>query len=155
MYSCYICCYVAFRIRRSLPYTVSCWKASWKNYYYPNNMELYTFFTIKDKLSLDKLSSNLSKDQFRKTRKYLESFYVQQLNQPQTNNVTEGREEGDVRRWRLTKPPLRTATTHVRSTTINWKRLGVDDMKRSLPIWIHGLLWTISRTTVTTQRQLL
>ena len=37
---------------------------------------------------LDKLSSNLSKDQFRETRKYLQSFYIQQPNQPQTNNVT-------------------------------------------------------------------
>ena len=39
--------------------------------------------------SLDKLSSNLGEDdQFRETRKYLESFYSQQPNQPQTNNVT-------------------------------------------------------------------
>ena len=46
--------------------------------------------------SLDKLSSNLSKDQFRKTREYLESFYVQQPNQTQTNKVTEGGEEGEA-----------------------------------------------------------
>ena len=46
--------------------------------------------------SLNKLSSNLSKDQFRKTRKYLESFYVQQPNQTQTNKVTEGGEEGEA-----------------------------------------------------------
>ena len=46
--------------------------------------------------SLEKLSSNLSKDQFREARKYLESFYVQQPNQPQTNNVTEGGEEVEV-----------------------------------------------------------
>ena len=46
--------------------------------------------------SLDKLSSNLSKDQFRENRKYLESFYVQQPNQPQINNVTEGGEEGET-----------------------------------------------------------
>ena len=46
--------------------------------------------------SLDKLSSNLSKDQFRKTRKYLESFYIQQPNQTQTNKVTEGGEEGEA-----------------------------------------------------------
>ena len=39
---------------------------------------------------LNKLSSNLNKDQFRENRKYLESFYFQQPNQPQTNNVTEG-----------------------------------------------------------------
>ena len=38
--------------------------------------------------SLNKLPINLSKDQFRETKKYLESFYVQQPNQPQTNNVT-------------------------------------------------------------------
>ena len=64
-----------------------------------NNMERYTSFTINDVrfidscqfmlLSLDKLSSNLSKDQFRETRKYLESFYVEQRSNPQTNNVTE------------------------------------------------------------------
>ena len=46
--------------------------------------------------SLDKLSSNLSKDQFKETRKYLESFYVQQSNQTQTNNVTGGGEEGEA-----------------------------------------------------------
>ena len=40
--------------------------------------------------SLDKLSSNLSKEQFKETRKYLESLYVQRLNQPQTNIMTEG-----------------------------------------------------------------
>ena len=43
--------------------------------------------------SLDKLTSNLSKDQFRETRKYLESFYVQQPNQPQTSDVTGGEKE--------------------------------------------------------------
>ena len=69
-------------------------------------MERYTSFTINDVTfidscqfllsSLDKLSSNLTKDQFRETRKYLESFYVQQRNQPQTNNVTEGGEEGEA-----------------------------------------------------------
>ena len=42
----------------------------------------------------DKFSSNLSKDQFREIRKYLESIYVQQPNQPQTSNVTEGGKEG-------------------------------------------------------------
>ena len=46
--------------------------------------------------SLNKLSSNLSKGQFRETRKYLDSFYVQQLNQPQINNATEGEKEGEV-----------------------------------------------------------
>ena len=45
--------------------------------------------------SLDKLTNNLSKDQFRETRKYLESLYVQQPNQPQTN-VTEGGDEGEA-----------------------------------------------------------
>ena len=72
----------------------------------PNNMERYTSFTINDVMfidscqsmlsSLDKLSSNLSKDQFRETKKYLESFYVEQRNQPQTNNMTEGGEEGEA-----------------------------------------------------------
>ena len=46
--------------------------------------------------SLQKLSSNLSKEQFRESRKYLESFYIQQPNQPQTNNVTEGGEVGEA-----------------------------------------------------------
>ena len=70
----------------------------------PNNMEHYTSFTINGVTfidscqfmlsSLDKLSSNLSKDQFRETRKYLESFCAQQPNQTQTNNLTEVGEEG-------------------------------------------------------------
>ena len=46
--------------------------------------------------SLDNLSNNLSNKQFRETRKYLESFYIQQPNQPQTNNVTESGEEGEA-----------------------------------------------------------
>ena len=72
----------------------------------PNNMEHYTSFTINKVnfidsyqfmlSSFDKLSSNLSKDQFRENRKYLESCYVQQPNQPQINNVTEGGEEGEA-----------------------------------------------------------
>ena len=67
-------------------------------------MECYTYFTINHVTfidscqfmlsSLKKLSSNLSKEQFRESRKYLESFYIQQPNQPQTNNVTEGGEVG-------------------------------------------------------------
>ena len=69
-------------------------------------MEHYMTFTINDATfiepcqfmlsSFDKLSSNLSKYQFRETRKYLESFYVQQPNQPQTNNVIEGGEESEA-----------------------------------------------------------
>ena len=132
----------------------------------PNNMGHYTSFNINDVApigscqfmlsSLDKISSKLSKDQFRETRKYLEPFYVQQLNQPQTNNMTGWiRGWSDVRPWRLSKPPLLTTNTHVRSATTNWRRLGVDNTKSSLPIWVYGLLWTISRTTVTTQRRLL
>ena len=72
----------------------------------PNNMERYTSFTINDITfigscqsmlpSLNKLSSNLSKGQFRETRKYLDSFYVQQPNQPQINNATEAEKEGEV-----------------------------------------------------------
>ena len=49
--------------------------------------------------SLEKLSSNLSKNQFSGTRKYLELFYFQQPNQPhqpQTNNMIEGGEEGEA-----------------------------------------------------------
>ena len=63
-----------------------------------NNMERHMSLKINDVTFidfcqlmlpfLDKLSSNLSKDQFRETRKYLQPFYVQQPNQPQTNNVT-------------------------------------------------------------------
>ena len=69
-------------------------------------MERYTSFTINDVTFIDscqfvlsslaKLSSNLSNDQFRETRKYLESFYVLQPNQPQTNNVTESGEAGEA-----------------------------------------------------------
>ena len=72
----------------------------------PTNLKRYTSFTINNVTfidsfqfmlsSLDKLSSNLGKYQFRETRKYLKSFYVQQPNQPQTNNVTEGGEEGEA-----------------------------------------------------------
>ena len=68
-----------------------------------NNIECYTSFTINDVTfidsckfmlsSFDKLSSKLSKDQFRETIKYFEQLYVQEPNQPQTNNVTEGEEE--------------------------------------------------------------
>ena len=43
--------------------------------------------------SLNKLFSNFSKDRFKETRKHLGSFYVQQPNQPQTNNMTVGGEE--------------------------------------------------------------
>ena len=67
----------------------------------PNNMERCTSFTINNAAftdscqfmlsSLDKLSNNLSNDQFMETRKY-----VQQPNQPQTNNVTEIGEEGEA-----------------------------------------------------------
>ena len=46
--------------------------------------------------SLDKLSSDLSKDQFRETKKHLKSFYVQQPNQTQTKNVTEGGEQDEA-----------------------------------------------------------
>ena len=72
----------------------------------PNNMECYTSFTISDATLIDscqfmlsslaKLFINLKKGQFRETRKYLESLYVQQPNQLQINIVTEGREEGEA-----------------------------------------------------------
>ena len=55
--------------------------------------------------SLDKLSSDLSRNQFRGTRKYLELFHVQEPNQSQTNNVTEGGEEGEDYRNRPYQPP--------------------------------------------------
>ena len=96
-----------------------------------NNMEHYTSFTINDVTftdscqfmlsSLDKLSSNLSKDQFRETRKYLESFYIEQQNQTQTNNVTEGGKEGEAMHIHedYQNHHLPAANTHVRSTTTN------------------------------------
>ena len=69
----------------------------------PNNLERYTLFTINDVTfidsyqymlsSLNKLSSNLRKDQFRETRKHLESFYAQQRSQTKSNNMTEDGEE--------------------------------------------------------------
>ena len=69
-------------------------------------MEHYMSFTTNDVtfidlcqlmlFSLDKLSSNLNKDRLTETRKYLESFYFEQRNDPQTYNVIEGREEGEV-----------------------------------------------------------
>ena len=68
-----------------------------------NNMERYTFFTINNVTyidsyqfmlsSLNNLSSNMSKQQFREIQKYLESFYIQEPNKLQTNNVTEGGKE--------------------------------------------------------------
>ena len=42
----------------------------------------------------------------------------------------------------------------INNTTTNWRRIVIHDTRRSWPIWIYGLLWTISRTTVTTQRHL-
>ena len=71
-----------------------------------NNMECYSSFTMNGVTfidscqfmvpSPDKLASNLRKYQFRETRKYLKSFYVQQLNQPQNNDVTESGEVGEA-----------------------------------------------------------
>ena len=107
----------------------------------PNNMERYTSFTINDVTfidscqsmlsSLDKVSSNLSKDQLRETRKYLEPFYVQQPNQTQTNNVTEGGEEGEAMHIHEDyqnhpyQPP---------SLTSDQQKQIEEDSKRSLPI---------------------
>ena len=85
--------------------------------------------------SLDKLSSNLSKDQFRETRKYLESFYIQQPIQPQTNNVTEYEEESEAYRKCPYQPP---------TLTPDQQRQIEEDLvlmtQRSSPIWIYGLL---------------
>ena len=88
------------------PYAVNCLTRHGKITVIPNNKERYTSFKINDVTFIDsrqfmlsflnKFFSNLSKDQFRETRKYLESFYIQQPNQPQTNNVTEGGEEGEA-----------------------------------------------------------
>ena len=38
----------------------------------------------------------MSKFQFRETRKDLKSFYIQQPNQPETNNLTEGGEKEEA-----------------------------------------------------------
>ena len=63
----------------------------------PNNMERYTYFTMNYVTFIDSYQFMLSSlDKFRETRKYLESFYVQQPSQPQTNNVTEGGKEVEV-----------------------------------------------------------
>ena len=77
-----------------------------KNTAIPNNMECYISLKINEVIfidscpfmlsSLNKLSSNLNKDQFNQTRKYLQSIYVQQPNQSKANNVTEGGEEGET-----------------------------------------------------------
>ena len=74
----------------------------------PSNMECYTSFTINDVTfidscqsmlsSLDKLFSNLGKDQFRETRKQ-KIFRVILLSTTKSttnNNVTEGGKEGDT-----------------------------------------------------------
>ena len=45
---------------------------------------------------MDELTSNLNKEHFKKTRKYLDLLYFQQPNQPQTNTETEGREESEA-----------------------------------------------------------
>ena len=66
-------------------------------------MERYTSFTINNVTyidsyqfmlsSLNNLSSNMSKQQFREIQKHLESFYIQEPNKLQINNVTEGGKE--------------------------------------------------------------
>ena len=94
--------------------------------------------------SFDELCSKFKKDQFKKIRKYLELFYIQLPNQLQINNVTESRKG--------LKTALTTTNIHIRSTTTNWRRLGIDELKRSLLISLYGLFWTISRTTATTQK---
>ena len=43
--------------------------------------------------SLEKLSNNLNKEQFRESRENLDWFCIEQRNHPQTNNVTESGEE--------------------------------------------------------------
>ena len=76
--------------------------------------------------SLDKLSSDLSRNQFRGTRKYSELFHVQQPNQPQTNNVAEGGEEGEAMlvhedyRNRPYQPPTLMPDQQQKLMTRNW-----------------------------------
>ena len=111
--------------------------------------------------SLDKSSNNLNKDQFKETRHYLESVIIhlatKKKKKKKNNNVTVGGEEGEAMYFHQDywNCPLSTANTHARSTTLNWRRLGLDDTKRSLSSWIYRLLWTIPATTVTTRRCLL
>ena len=108
--------------------------------------------------SLDKLSSNLSQDQFRGIRKYLESFYVQQPNQLQTNIMTKGGEEGeamyDYEDYQNHPYQLPTLSSDQQQQQIE-EDLALMIKKRSLTTWIYGLLWIIPRTTITTQRHLL
>ena len=104
--------------------------------------------------SLNKLSRSLSKDQFRETKKYLELFYVQQPNQPQINNVTESRKEGEVihvyEDYR--SHPYQLPTLKPDQQPQIEKDLALMTRKRIYPLWIYGLLWTIPWTTATTQR---
>ena len=50
--------------------------------------------------------------------------------------------------WQRVEKRVKSCT----STTTNW-RTGIDNTKRSSPIWIYGLLWIIPRMA-TTQRRL-
>ena len=85
------------------------------------------------------------------------TFSNQKKKKKKNNNVTVAGEEGEAMYFHQDywNCPLSTANTHARSTTLNWRRLGLDDTKRSLSIWIYRLLWTIPATTVTTRRCLL
>ena len=107
--------------------------------------------------SLNKFSSNLSKDQFRETRKYLESFYVEQRNQTQTNNVTEGGEEGEAMyihedyRNHPYQPPTLTPDQQQQIE----EGLALMTRKGVYPHQYMDSFERIPRTTVTTQRRLL
>ena len=106
LYNCYICCYIVFSGYDAHLILSAVKPRHGKIIAFPNNMERCTSFTINDVTliesyqfmlsSLENLSNNLSNNQFRETRKYLESFYIQQPNKPQTNNLTEGGEEDET-----------------------------------------------------------
>ena len=92
--------------------------------------------------SLDKLSSNLSKDQFRDTRNYLESFYVQEPNQPQTNNVAEGGKEDEAMHVNedYQNHPYQPPTLTPDQQQQIEEDFALLTGKRSLPIYNYGLL---------------
>ena len=92
--------------------------------------------------SLDKLSSNLSEDQFRDTRNYLESFYVQEPNQPQTNNVAEGGKEDEAMHVNedYQNHPYQPPTLTPDQQQQIEEDFALLTGKRSLPIYNYGLL---------------
>ena len=77
---------------------------SWKNYCHPQqrgtlhvnyNQQHHVYRLVSIYALLPwQTAQQLEQNQFRETRKYLDSFYVQQPYQSQNNNATESGEEG-------------------------------------------------------------